>query len=87
MELTKFTAGQRYFAAELHVVGRGEADNVDAGKYSTREEAEADGRELASDYDPEWQKHHPDGVSAVVREYEVGDVEEDGSVGTAWTVD
>ncbi len=85
MELKTFTVGQRYFQASLYKNGLG-MDDSEGGYFSTRDEAEADGAEMAADRDPEYQKRHPGSITYHVREWEVCDVDADGQVSMTHTV-
>lgn len=85
MKIETFTVGQRYFQAALYRHGR-DIDNASGDCFTAREEAEADGEEMAADFDPEWQKRYPGAIAFGVREYEVESVDDDGFPG-AFTVD
>ena len=79
MKVEQPTIGQIIYRAELLVNGQdvdGEGED-----YTTREEAEQDGEELAAWYDPEWQKRNPDAVEYYVREWKVDSIDPDGTWG------
>lgn len=86
MKLDSFSVGQRFFQAEILACGKVVEDSG-ADQFTSREEAEVDGQIMAEAYDMEWQKRNPDCMEVVVREYEVGSVEENGGLGCCWTVD
>ncbi len=77
MLIEKFEIGQRFFQASLLKYGK-DVDNSMGDCFTTREEAEADGAEMAHSYDPEWQKKYPGVVEYVVTEWEVTDIDADG---------
>ena len=75
MKLASVTVGKTFWQASLIATGRGEVENLDADRFTTRREAEQDGRALAGDYDPEWQKRHPRSVRSFVTKWRVYSVE------------
>lgn len=84
MKITTFATGQTYYQAHLTKHGR-TLDDHSSDRYSTREEADAEGAELAADYDPEWQKRHPEAIEHYVRKYECLAIDEAGDCASAVT--
>jgi len=84
MRITTFSAGQTYWQASLLFRGREEDDGT-GDAFTTRREAEAEGRVMVRAADP---VHTPrDDYSFTVRRYEVIEVGEDGTFGSAVSID
>jgi hypothetical protein len=86
MKITTFKIGDIYFRSDLYKNGR-DIDNSSGDCFSSRQEAERDGEEMQSGYDPEYQKRCQGAIEFCVRKYEVLSVGEDGSLGSSVTID
>ena len=84
MNIEHLQPGMIIYQASIYKNGR-DVDSSDGNHYTTREEAEADAKEMVWQYDPEWQKRSPGCITSDVRAWKVTDIEADG-VWSGYTV-
>lgn len=81
-KVEKFEVPKVCYQSQILVNGR-DVEDHEGDYFTTFEEAQEDGRYLASWYDPEWQKRNPDCVEHFVRRVEILELDDDGSIGYA----